>query len=67
MLISFMFIKKISVMLVQGCKTEAILLSPKEFIGPLRPILYGTSVTNHVKQNTSLDIIIDNKRSWENS
>ena len=54
-------------MLVQGCKTEAILLSPKEFIGPLRPILYGTSVTNHVKQNTRLDIIIDNKRSWENS
>ena len=50
---------------VHAGKTEAMILSPKKFIGPLRPILYGTSVINYVKQSTSLGIIIDDKLSWE--
>ena len=50
---------------VHAGKAEAMILSPKIFIGPLRPILYGTSVINYVKQSTSLGIIIVNKLSRE--
>ena len=46
---------------VHAGKTEAMILSPKQFIGPLRPILYGTSIINYVKHSKSLGIIIDDK------
>ena len=46
-------------------KTEAMIISHKNFTGPLRPIWFGTSIIKYVTQSTSLGITIDNKLSWD--
>ena len=46
-------------------KTEAMIISHKNFTGPLRPIWFGTSIIKYVTQSTSLGMTIDNKLSWD--
>ena len=46
-------------------KTEAMIISHKNFTGPSRPIWFGTSIIKYVTQSTSLVITIDNKLSWD--
>ena len=46
-------------------KTEAMIISHKNFTGPLSPIWFGTSIIKYVTQSTSLGITIDNKLSWD--
>ena len=46
-------------------KTEEMIISHKNFTGPLRPIWFGTSIIKYVTQSTSLGITIDNKLSWD--
>ena len=46
-------------------KTEAMIISHKNFTGPLRPIWFGASIIKYVTQSTSLGITIDNKLSCD--
>ena len=45
-------------------KTEIMLLTRKDFIGPLRPIKLGDHVISLVNKSHSLGFTIDNKLSW---
>ena len=44
-------------------KTEAMIIPYRDFIGPLRPVWFGTSIINCVTHSTCLGITIDNKLS----
>ena len=45
-------------------KTEAMLLTRINFIGPLRPIKLGDNVINFVSHSHSLGFNIDNQLNW---
>ena len=45
-------------------KTEAMIISHRDFTRPLRPVWFGTSIISYVKHSTCLGITIDNKLSW---
>lgn len=45
-------------------KTEVMLLTRINFVGPLRPIKLGDNVINFVSYSHSLCFTIDNKLSW---
>ena len=49
---------------VRTGKTEAMILSHRDFTGPLKPAWFGTSMINYVTHSTCLGITIDNKLSW---
>ena len=45
-------------------KTEVMLLTRINFIGPLRPIKLGDNVINFVSHSHSLGFMIDNQLNW---
>ena len=45
-------------------KTEAMIISHRDFTGPLRPVWFGTSIISYVTHSTCLGTTIDNKLSW---
>ena len=45
-------------------KTEAMIISHRDFTGPLRPFWFGTSIINYVTHSICLEITTDNKLSW---
>jgi len=45
-------------------KTEIMLLTRKDFIGPLRPVKLGDHVISFVNKSHCLGFTIDNKLSW---
>ena len=46
-------------------KTELMLLSRKQFIGPRQAILLGDHLINEVLSTRSLDVEMDNQRKWD--
>ncbi len=46
-------------------KTEAMLLTNKAFMGPLKPIMYGESYISIVNSVKYLGITIDSKLNWD--
>ena len=45
---------------VHTAKTEAMIISHKDFTGPFTPFWFGTSIINYVTHSTCLGITIDN-------
>ena len=45
-------------------KMEAMIISHRDFTGPLRPVWFRTSITSYVTHSTCLGIPIDDKLSW---
>ena len=41
-----------------------MIISHRDFAGPLKPVWLGTSIINYVTPSTCLGITIDNKLSW---
>ena len=45
-------------------KTEAMIISHRDFTGPQTPVWFGISIINNVTLITCFGITIDNKLSW---
>ena len=46
-------------------KSEAMIITRQDFIGPLRPVMIGNEIIKYVRKATSLGIEIDNHLRWE--
>ena len=46
-------------------KSEAMIITRQDFIGPLRPAMIGNEIIKYVSKATSLGIEIDNHLRWE--
>ena len=46
-------------------KSEAMIITRQDFIGPLRPVLIGYEIIKYVRKATSLGVEIDNHLRWE--
>ena len=46
-------------------KTEAMIISSQNFIGPLPRLTYGNSTIKYKQSSKCLGLIIDNKLSWQ--
>ena len=46
-------------------KSEAMIITRYDFIGPLRPIMIGNEIIKYVRKATSLEIEIENHLRWE--
>ena len=50
---------------IHPTKCEAMIISRKQFIGPLQQVLCANLVIDLSKEVKSLGLLIDNKLSWE--
>ena len=46
-------------------KREAIILSNANFVGPLKPVIFGNIMIKYVTESTSLGVKIDSKINWK--
>ena len=46
-------------------KSEAMIITRQDFIGPLRPVMIGNEIIQYVRKATSLGMKIDNHLRWE--
>ena len=46
-------------------KTEALIISSQNFIGPLQRLTYGNSTIEYKQSSKCLGLTIDNKLSWQ--
>ena len=51
-------------LVVHEGKFEAMILSTKPFIGPMKPLKWGDDIIWHVSSSECLGVTIDNKLSW---
>ena len=51
-------------LVVHEGKFEAMILSTKPFIGPMKPLKWGDDIIWHVSSSECLGVTIDDKLSW---
>ena len=45
-------------------KSEVLIITNRDFVGPLRPVRIGNEITKYVKTTSLLGIEVDNKLTW---